>query len=196
MAVVKHHDQIATWRGKTLFQLIVPSPSPPLREVRTGTWRQELMNAMKESCLLALAQVSPPTMSCVFSHQSNKMHHRPIWSVHLKIFFPRKTLNFGHVDMKLVSTSGVHFPGTILKGGNQLLKVVLWSLSGQMSYYCTTALWLLSCGAQVTTRHLHLAVAVSVLRHIFPAPQRFVFEKVQVSVWKLVDKALGLKVPL
>lgn len=183
MAVVKHHDQIATWRGKTLFQLIVPSHSPPLREVRTGTWRQELMNAMKESCLLALAQVSPPTMSCVFSHQSNKMHHRPIWSVHLKIFFPRKTLNFGHVDMKLVSTSGVHFPGTILKGGNQLLKVVLWSLSGQMSYYCTTALWLLSCGAQVTNQAPTLGCGSQCSQTYLPCPTTF-------CVWKSTSLCL------
>jgi hypothetical protein len=40
--VIKTPEPKATWGGKGLFQLTHPNNSPSLREVRAGSWRQEL----------------------------------------------------------------------------------------------------------------------------------------------------------
>lgn len=79
IVVMKHHGQ--NQLGVIdLFQLILPHHSSSLREIRAGTWRQELMQKLWKSVafwllphgFLCLLSYSPPKYLPIISHQSKK----------------------------------------------------------------------------------------------------------------------------
>lgn len=120
-ALMKHHDQNKLKR-KRFVQLLLPHHCPSSKEIRAGTWRQELMQRQRRRASFWLALygvlsqtsytcqgtypgVPASTMGWAFTHHQSRKSTTLLWEYYLNwISAFLKDTKLGQVGIRLAST--------------------------------------------------------------------------------------------